>query len=169
MILIVDTMSTGVATTLALYTMSARIVSVTGNLELSLDIHLVFFSFPRQPTQHTHTYIRTVHHSVITIMSAQARRHCKNLFSEDCYSYSDDNFTTLSPPSSSSSSSSSVTVSSISTVWNMTLIILSSVTVSIISLYSVIIIHRNDTVHSYYQKNQTFLLSDADKINHSYF
>ena len=91
--------------------------------------------------------------SVKIIMSAQARRHCKNLFSEDCYSYSDDNFTTLSPPLSSPSSSSPVTVSSISTVWNMTLIILSSVTVSIISLYSVIIIHRNDTVHSYFQKN----------------
>ena len=146
MILILDTMSTGVATTSTLHHTSARFVSVTGNLELSLDIHLVFFSFPRQPTQHTHSTKLQCQ----IIMSAQARRHCKNLFSEDCYSYSDDNFTTLSPPSSSPSSSSPVTVSSISTVWNMTLIISSSVTVSIISLYSVIIIHRNDTVHSYF-------------------
>ena len=69
------------------------------------------------------------------------RRDCKSLFS-DCYSVSDNNFTTLSPISSSSS----VTVSSISTVWNLSLIILSSITVSVIILYTVVIIHRSDIV-----------------------
>lgn len=168
MILIVDTMSTGVATTGPLHHECPH-CECYRELGTIFGHPLGFLQFP-QTTHPTHTHILAVHkvHSVITIMSAQTRRHCKNLFSEDCYSYIDDNFTTLSPPSSSSSSS-SVTVSSISTVWNMTLIILSSVTVSIISLYSVIIIHRNDTVHSYYQINQTFLLSDTDKINHSYF
>ena len=78
------------------------------------------------------------------------RRHCKNLFS-DCASYSDDEADTdddngtLSPlsPVSIPSSPSSVTVSSISAVHNMVLIILSSITVSVISLYSVVIIHRS--------------------------
>jgi len=74
------------------------------------------------------------------------RRHCKNLFS-DCASYgepdTDDDNATLSPLSPSTpSSTSSVTVSSISAVHNMVLIIVSSITVSVISLYSVVIIHR---------------------------
>ena len=79
------------------------------------------------------------------------RRHCKNLFS-DCASYgegepdTDDDNATLSPLSPSiPSSTSSVTVSSISAVHNMVLIIVSSITVSVISLYSVVIIHRSQT------------------------
>ena len=82
-----------------------------------------------------------------TMVESTYRRHCKNLFA-DCYSYSDEDTsnTTLSPylslSTSSSSPSSSVTVTGISAVWNMTLIILSSISVSIISIYSVLIIHR---------------------------
>lgn len=77
------------------------------------------------------------------------RRHCKNLFS-DCASYgepdTDDDNAALSPLSPSiPSSTTSVTVSSISAVHNMVLIILSSITVSVISLYSVVIIHRSQT------------------------
>ena len=73
------------------------------------------------------------------------RRDCKSLFS-DCYSVSDNNFTTLSPESSTTST---VTVSSISEVWNLSLIILCSITVSVIILYTVVIIHRSDIVSSH--------------------
>ena len=88
------------------------------------------------------------------------RRHCKNLFS-DCASYgepdTDDDNATLSPLSPSiPSSTSSVTVSSISAVHNMVLIIVSSITVSVISLYSVVIIHRSQTCLIWDLSHQSF-------------
>ena len=104
----------------------------------------------RDKQYYLHSDIHCFHfhfHFSLTMVESTYRRHCKNLFA-DCYSYSDEDSsnTTLSPylslSTSSSSPSSSVTVTGISAVWNMTLIILSSISVSIISIYSVLIIHR---------------------------
>ena len=105
----------------------------------------------RERQYYSHSDIHCFHfhfHFSLNMVESTYRRHCKNLFA-DCYSYSDEDTsnTTLSPylslsTSSSSSASSSVTVTGISAVWNMTLIILSSISVSIISIYSVLIIHR---------------------------